>query len=275
MLTDWHYIKNGKLVGPVSESQFRELIAKSIICPDDLIWRPGFEKWRPAAEIEGMFLPPALPDGHDQTPPLPTSHQRERQPTKGNSDVVKPTVSVSEDGKKNGAKTSVGMNALQWLLVVVWMGVLKYYGWRFIIPALGAVISAGIATLLVKSECKPMIPAFGAQMGLGFYFAFAAFAAYKVSVDVVLYILLAEVCILIVGAIWIVSKPNLISISIVGLYQAVTISIGLHNVLSPDIAPGAVKSAPILLGLRALAILLMWLGLYWIRKGRSKTPASP
>ena len=58
---DWYYAREGQRQGPMPEARLREFIATGEVRPGDLIWRPGFEGWRPAAEVPELFPRPAAP----------------------------------------------------------------------------------------------------------------------------------------------------------------------------------------------------------------------
>jgi hypothetical protein len=59
--TEWHLSRQGKTHGPISDKEFRLLIEKGKIKSDDLIWRDGFEDWRPANTVLGRASPPSVP----------------------------------------------------------------------------------------------------------------------------------------------------------------------------------------------------------------------
>ena len=42
---DWYYAINGQRVGPVSESNFAQLVANGVITEDTLVWRKGMAQW--------------------------------------------------------------------------------------------------------------------------------------------------------------------------------------------------------------------------------------
>src|SRR5262245_39452154 len=57
----WHLLRGGKTHGPLSDKEFRLLIENGKLKSDDLIWRPGFEDWRPASTVLGHASPPPIP----------------------------------------------------------------------------------------------------------------------------------------------------------------------------------------------------------------------
>ncbi len=63
----WHYEKNGKSEGPVTEDALRGLIESGEVGPETLIWSQPMKDWAKADEIEdlkGYFtdVPPPLPE---------------------------------------------------------------------------------------------------------------------------------------------------------------------------------------------------------------------
>jgi len=71
----WHYEKDGKVEGPVTEDALRALIDSGEIRPHTLVWAYPMDDWALAAEIEGLrpLFPPAPPPlpQFRQPPPLP------------------------------------------------------------------------------------------------------------------------------------------------------------------------------------------------------------
>lgn len=57
----WYYAKNGQHQGPVGDVELRKLIETQVVTSDDLVWRPGFESWKKASEVQGLYTPPPLP----------------------------------------------------------------------------------------------------------------------------------------------------------------------------------------------------------------------
>jgi hypothetical protein len=50
----WHYVQNGKSLGPVPEDQLKAMLASGALRPDDLVWQEGMASW---TAIQGL---PAL-----------------------------------------------------------------------------------------------------------------------------------------------------------------------------------------------------------------------
>lgn len=59
----WYFASDGKQLGPYSDDQLREFIARGTVTSDTLVWRAGMAGWQKAAEV---------PDLAAALPPLPT-----------------------------------------------------------------------------------------------------------------------------------------------------------------------------------------------------------
>ncbi|MBD9652906.1 RDD family protein [Ensifer sp. ENS09] len=63
----WHYVIKQERLGPVSDEDIGELVRNGKILRDTLVWKSGFEGWRPAGDVLASFFvetPPPIP-----TPP--------------------------------------------------------------------------------------------------------------------------------------------------------------------------------------------------------------
>jgi Zn-dependent protease with chaperone function len=70
----WHVARNGKSVGPFAYEQLSERVRNGWLTPTDLVWNSGYDDWKPASSIEGLFSdksrqikrsPPPLPSPPD------------------------------------------------------------------------------------------------------------------------------------------------------------------------------------------------------------------
>ncbi|MEP1768090.1 MAG: DUF805 domain-containing protein [Sulfitobacter sp.] len=61
MITDWYYAVEGASVGPVSEEEFKKLIAAGTIHSDTLVWQEGMEDWVPFGRADGQNTAPSVP----------------------------------------------------------------------------------------------------------------------------------------------------------------------------------------------------------------------
>lgn len=89
---EWHYSRNGNQVGPVAAADLKRLASTGQLSPSDLIWKEGWEDWKPAGAIKGLFVdaPPSKP----VPPPLPETTHATASRTSGNvSDAVKSDLS--------------------------------------------------------------------------------------------------------------------------------------------------------------------------------------
>mgnify|MGYP002621562760 CR=1 FL=1 len=53
--TQWYYARDDQPMGPVSQSELRELAEAGELQPDDLLWREGMEEWTTAINLRGLF----------------------------------------------------------------------------------------------------------------------------------------------------------------------------------------------------------------------------
>ncbi|GMW02968.1 MAG: RDD family protein [Candidatus Hydrogenedentota bacterium] len=52
----WYYATGGQSMGPVPASELKSLYESGQVLPDDLVWTPGMEDWRPASVMAERFL---------------------------------------------------------------------------------------------------------------------------------------------------------------------------------------------------------------------------
>lgn len=50
----WYYSKNGKQLGPVSQSDLISKISSGEVTPSDLVWRDGMADWLPSAQVSEL-----------------------------------------------------------------------------------------------------------------------------------------------------------------------------------------------------------------------------
>lgn len=58
---NWFYVVEGKQTGPVTETDFNELVRTGKIQPSTMVWREGMPDWKPYAQIQET-APPRLAD---------------------------------------------------------------------------------------------------------------------------------------------------------------------------------------------------------------------
>ena len=54
----WYYAINGQKLGPVSESQLKELALGGKLT-NALVWKDGMPEWTPSNKIKGLVFPTA------------------------------------------------------------------------------------------------------------------------------------------------------------------------------------------------------------------------
>lgn len=76
MAEQWYYASQGQRLGPIADTQLRELVATRTLSPTDLVWKPGLATWVPADSIPGLLTYPAhatLRPAASALPSLPSS----------------------------------------------------------------------------------------------------------------------------------------------------------------------------------------------------------
>jgi hypothetical protein len=88
--TQWYLARDGQQYGPISDAELAKLDELGHLKPSDLLWRPGFTHWRPAAAVVApravvprpVHMPhsmdsvgASIADAGDYHPVLPTSKQ--------------------------------------------------------------------------------------------------------------------------------------------------------------------------------------------------------
>lgn len=80
-MSRWYYTPdNRQRLGPVTLEELRQLALAETIRPDHMVLPEGGGKWRPAAEVKGLFSEPAVsrpplsvPEAPKAPPPMPTT----------------------------------------------------------------------------------------------------------------------------------------------------------------------------------------------------------
>jgi hypothetical protein len=57
----WYWSRKDEKPSSISGEELRLLAELGHLRPEDLLWRPGFESWRPANSVPGILLPPPIP----------------------------------------------------------------------------------------------------------------------------------------------------------------------------------------------------------------------
>lgn len=74
---DWYYAKDNQQLGPVSAAELKRLSSSGELAESDLIWKEGWDDWRAAGTIKGLFdsarpirpVPPLVPLSADVNQP--------------------------------------------------------------------------------------------------------------------------------------------------------------------------------------------------------------
>lgn len=64
---EWYLAREGQQHGPLSEAELNKFIELGHLKPMDLLWRAGFDDWRPATDV----FPPRAPEPPAPEPPTP------------------------------------------------------------------------------------------------------------------------------------------------------------------------------------------------------------
>lgn len=58
-LQSWYLARGGQQLGPYAGAEFLRLAESGQLRADDLVWRPGFEGWKPVHAIAGLAASPS------------------------------------------------------------------------------------------------------------------------------------------------------------------------------------------------------------------------
>ncbi|NPU67923.1 DUF4339 domain-containing protein [Bradyrhizobium sp. 83012] len=72
----WYYAEQGQQQGPISEDELRDLIARSVVTAETLLWSDGMAGWEKAGRIPGLMsgvasIAPGGPPAFDRGSPAP------------------------------------------------------------------------------------------------------------------------------------------------------------------------------------------------------------
>lgn len=97
----WYIAREGKQHGPLSDPEMRTFIAQGHLKPTDLIWRPGFDDWRPAPAVFSLKGPEPTsqpPPASRQTEPSEPVHAPPPSPERSfEPDLIQTTTDSPED----------------------------------------------------------------------------------------------------------------------------------------------------------------------------------
>lgn len=79
MAQEWYFGRSGRSQGPVSWDELKARAGEGAVLPTDLVWRAGWDDWRPAEDVAGLLVTPQRAEAAPQPavrpampPPLPT-----------------------------------------------------------------------------------------------------------------------------------------------------------------------------------------------------------
>ena len=58
--TDWYILRGREQSGPHPLSLLRDAATGGGLSKFDLVWKPGWDDWRDAGSVEGLFRPPEI-----------------------------------------------------------------------------------------------------------------------------------------------------------------------------------------------------------------------
>lgn len=73
---EWYLARDGQQHGPITATEMSKIVELGYLLPTDLVWRQGFDEWRPAHSV----FPPAPRPAAPAQPPRPTPAQNEAPP---------------------------------------------------------------------------------------------------------------------------------------------------------------------------------------------------
>lgn len=98
MASEWYFSHGGQQLGPISDTELKELAASGKLFPNDLVWKEGMAEWMNASKVKGLF-PTAK--GTTSPPPIPAKAKE----TPGAKVPPLPSKGISEGAIADGAKS--------------------------------------------------------------------------------------------------------------------------------------------------------------------------
>jgi Zn-dependent protease with chaperone function len=97
----WHVACDGKSIGPFAYEQLSERVRNGLLTPADLVWEPGYDDWKPASSISGLFSDQSR-QIKPSPPPLPSQPRFIGEPQKVRRQFLSP-----EDFRYPGETTAL------------------------------------------------------------------------------------------------------------------------------------------------------------------------
>lgn len=73
---EWYYTQGDRKIGPIPETELKQLAASGQLSATDLVWRDGMADWRAAGSVKGL-----LPKSVGGPPPVPGGASRGALPS--------------------------------------------------------------------------------------------------------------------------------------------------------------------------------------------------
>ncbi len=96
--SEWYLARDGQQHGPISAPEMEKIIELGYLLPTDLVWRQGFDDWKPAAEAfpkKAESSPPAAPPSAAPAAPAPPA--RPAESTSAPTEPAAPKAGVDRD----------------------------------------------------------------------------------------------------------------------------------------------------------------------------------
>jgi hypothetical protein len=141
----------------------------------------------------------------------------------------------------------------------------QYTGLMALIPLGGALLFGLIAAKVVGPAARPMVPGFAVQAGQWLWFLVGAVATGQYQS------VLLDLIILAIGLVWLLARPGLGPVLLLGIYQVISVVINAATFASAAVGSVEHKALLIHLIFRVAAVVLMVAGLR--RPRTDQTPA--
>jgi hypothetical protein len=140
----------------------------------------------------------------------------------------------------------------------------QYTGLMALVPLGAALLFGFLAAKVVGPATKPMVPAFAVQAGQLLWFIVGAVTTGQYQA------VLPDLIILAIGVVWLLARPGLGAVLLLGIYQGISFAINAAMFASASVGSVEHKALLVHLIFRAAAVVLMVAGL---RKSRTDKTA--
>ena len=160
-------------------------------------------------------------------------------------------------------KDSIGNKALGIIGTLIGLAVGRYSGINLLLPLAATALLWWGGKKLLKGERLLFLPALSLQGGHLLWMAFGLFYAGQFN-DLIL-----DIVVLIAGLIWLVSKPSLGPVLLLGIFQALALIINASVFLSAELGSTEHKALLVHIIWRLLALFYMGQGYLQLRRKRN------